>query len=52
MLNDFIFGLGLFITHLTYIFLKCIFHMENQINRVTTAQCQLSYCDFLYGKDI
>ena len=28
MFDDFRFGLGIFTTHLTYICLKCLFHME------------------------
>ena len=46
MFNDFRFGLGIFTTHLTYICLKRLFHMENHIKGVTTARCLLSYCDF------
>ena len=39
MFNDVRFGLVIFTTNLTYLCLQCLFHMENHINRVTTAQC-------------
>ena len=41
MFNDYRFGLGIFTTHLTYMCPECLFHMENHINKVTTAQCLL-----------
>ena len=41
LFNDFRFGLGIFTTHVTYICLKCLFHMENHINGVTTVQCTM-----------
>ena len=37
MFNEFRFGLGLFTTHLTYICLKFLFHIENYTNGVTSA---------------
>ena len=48
MFNDFKFGLSIFTINLTYICHKCLFHLENYINGVTTAQCtmKLRYCDF------
>ena len=39
MFNYFRFCLDIFTTHLTFICLKCLFHMENHINVATTAQC-------------
>ena len=38
MFHDFKFSLGIFTTHLTFIYHKCLFHIENYITGLTTAQ--------------